>query len=73
MKREPVTSSALLSIGYDPQLEVMEVEFVGGRIYQYFNVPEFLYRGFLLARSKGEYFKTRINERFHSEEVERGH
>ncbi len=32
-------------------------------------MPEFLYRAFILARSKGEYFSTRINSRFRSEEV----
>ena len=69
MKREPVQSSAIRSIGYDAQNHVIEIESINGRTYQYLNVPEFLYRGLMLARSKGEYFGRRINNRFHSMEV----
>jgi len=69
MRRAPVSSSAIRSIGYDPQNQILEVEFISGRVYQYFDVPEFLYRGFSLARSKGEYLNTRIGDRFRSEEL----
>jgi hypothetical protein len=70
MKREPVRSTAIRSIGYDAQNELLEIEFINGRTYRYFQVPEFLYRGLMLARSKGEYFGRRINNRFNSEETQ---
>jgi hypothetical protein len=69
MNREPVQSSMITSVGYDEQLAVLEIQFRNGRTYHYFDVPEFLYRGFLLAHSKGEYFSRRIDNRFRFEEV----
>ncbi len=69
MKRDSVHSSMITSIGYDDVGTVLEVEFRNGRIYRYFDVPEFLYRGFLLAASKGDYFTRRIDDRFRFEEV----
>jgi hypothetical protein len=47
----------------------LEVEFVSGRVYQYFGVPEILYRGIRLAKSKGEYLARSISNRFPNEEV----
>jgi len=67
--REPVRSSAIRTIGYDVREQVLEIEFANGRVYQYFGVPEFLYRGLCLAASKGEYFNQSISERFRSEEI----
>ena len=40
MIRQPVMSLVILSIGYDPEETVLEVEFKNGTIYQYFEVPE---------------------------------
>jgi hypothetical protein len=69
MKREPVRSSAIRAVGFDPRSRTLEVEFTNGRVYRYFDVPEFLYRGFMVAPSKGSYFNTRIDDRFRHEEV----
>jgi hypothetical protein len=69
MEREPVRSTAIRSIGFDLQSRTLEVEFTSGKVYRYFDVPEFLYRGFLVAKSKGAYFNTRINARFRQEEI----
>jgi len=55
--------------GFDPQSRTLEVEFTNGRVYRYFDVPEFLHRGFMVAPSKGAYFNTRIDARFRHEEV----
>ncbi len=35
MKREPVESSMIASIGYDANAETLEVEFNAGGLYQY--------------------------------------
>jgi hypothetical protein len=64
-----VQSSVIRSIGYNALARTLMIEFRQGRTYRYFDVPEFLYRGFILARSKGAYFSTRINSRFRFEEV----
>ncbi len=56
MERVPVTSTTMSSIGYDQEARTLEIEFVGGEIYQYFEVPEEIYQGLLSAESKGRYF-----------------
>jgi hypothetical protein len=69
MNRDPVRSSMITALGYDPQRAILEIEFRNGRTYRYYDVPEFLYRGFMLADSKGEYFSRRIDNRFRFEEL----
>lgn len=64
MKREAVESSNITSIGYDPDEQKLEVEFHGGSIYQYFEVPETLYRYFIEAESKGKFFAQNVKGYF---------
>ena len=56
MKRQPVSSSNLRSVGYDPETKTLEVEFQNGSVYQYFNVPNNVYRELMAAPSHGRYF-----------------
>lgn len=60
MYRTSVNSSNIQSIGYDPQSSVLEVEFTSGDVYQYFNVPEYLYQQFLQASSHGQFLNDNI-------------
>lgn len=60
MNRIPVQSSNLKSVGHDPATNRMEVEFVNGRIGVHEAVPRILYDGLLFARSKGEFYSSRI-------------
>ncbi len=60
MKREPVESQALHSVGYDPESRVLEVEFESGAVYRYFDVPVSLYAGLMKAASHGEYFARHV-------------
>jgi KTSC domain len=60
MKRAPIHSSSLASIGYDPASRTLEVEFQGGRVYRYFGVPPARYRALLQAESAGRFLNTRI-------------
>lgn len=69
MERESVSSGSLKSIGYDPESQTLEVEFQDGGIFRYAAVPEFLYRGLMLAKSKGAFFNTRLHGRFQFERV----
>jgi len=64
MRRRPIDSSAIASLGYDPGRETLEVEFRSGNVYRYFDVPEEVYEDFLRARSKGRYFGSFIRGRF---------
>lgn len=60
MERTPVTSSTIASIGYDPNSMTLEVEFIKGGIYQYFDVPEATYQEFMAASSHGKYLHANI-------------
>lgn len=55
MKRTPVTSSNLKSVGYAPTKRVMEIGFRSGRVYQYEGVTKARYNGLMAAASKGKY------------------
>ncbi|HEY5667535.1 MAG TPA: KTSC domain-containing protein, partial [Candidatus Saccharimonadales bacterium] len=61
MKRTPVESSDVVSIGYDAKEHVLEIEFHEGRLYRYLEVPQDMYEHFLKADSYGGYFNTYIN------------
>ena len=39
MERTPVTSTDILSIGYDTDNQTLEIEFIRGAVYQYSDVP----------------------------------
>jgi hypothetical protein len=58
MNRQPVSSSNLASIGYDPQSEKLEVEFINQTIYEYYNVPQVIYDQLMAASSHGVYFNA---------------
>lgn len=62
MKRRPVSSSCLRSVGYDLADRTLEVEFVDGRVYRYFSVPKSRYAGLMDAPSHGRYFLEHIKE-----------
>ena len=62
MRRDPVTSSNVADIGYDPQNLTLEVGFVNGTVYQFFDVPEWVYQEFRTAPSPGTYFHQNIKK-----------
>lgn len=64
MNRTPVSSSNIASIGYDARTLTLEVEFIGGSIYQYFDVPETVYQEFMRASSKGQFLHTNIKNNY---------
>lgn len=64
MRRDPVTSSVLRTVGYDPATAVLEIEFVSGDVYRYFAVPPSVHRALMDAESPGAYFNRRISDAF---------
>ena len=60
MIRTPVSSSNIISVGYDTGTQTMEVEFNSGAVYQYFDIPQGIYDAFMAAGSKGEFFAAQI-------------
>ena len=62
--RIPVTSSNIASVGYDQATSTLEIEFLNGTIYQYFDVPQSVFDAFLSAQSAGQYFNAQIKGSF---------
>jgi hypothetical protein len=67
MERIKVTSSNVNSIGYSNG--VLEVEFKDKSIYQYKNVPEFLFVQLLRASSKGKFLKQHIENSYETKKI----
>jgi hypothetical protein len=64
MDRTRVDSDILRAVGYDRDTETLELEFVRGTIYRYFNVPPHVYESLMIAMSKGRYFQTQIEGQY---------
>ena len=64
IKRDPVSSTSLKSVGYDEDTEELEIEFNDGRLYQYFSVPSNEYENFMNASSLGRYFVKNIRNNY---------
>lgn len=62
MYRDTVSSSNIMSVGYDSGSETLEIEFKSGAVYQYYNVSEYLYEQFKAAPSKGQFFHMYIKD-----------
>lgn len=63
MERISVSSSNLVSVGYDSDSLTLEVEFNSG-IYQYYDVPEYVYEELMGATSLGSYLHHNIKNTF---------
>jgi len=64
MDREYVSSSTVASVGYDAETLTLEVEFIDGGLYQYFDVPEGEAEGLVGASSVGGYLNDNIKGRY---------
>jgi len=59
-----VSSSAIVSVGYEPATMKMKIQFVQGPAYDYCGVPEAVFNGLLRASSKGSYYNDHIRDRY---------
>ena len=69
MRRRAVTSASVRSVGYDMSSGTLEVEYVNGSVYQYYEVPQPTYAGLLAAPSIGNNVNTQIKPYFDVAEV----
>jgi hypothetical protein len=60
MQRTPVDSSTMVSVGYEADSDTLEIEFVSGHVYQYFDVPSSVRDELLASESAGGYFNAAI-------------
>ncbi|MBN7795869.1 KTSC domain-containing protein [Parahaliea mediterranea] len=64
MDRQYVASSNIASIGYDEPSQTLEVEFLNGTVYQYYNVPLNMYESMMKEGSKGRFLNTYIKNAY---------
>jgi len=64
MRRDPVASSVLRSVGYDADTALLEIEFTSGDVYRYFAVPPSTHRALMTAASPGAFFNRHISDRY---------
>ena len=71
MERQPVASSLIRSVGYDPAGCILEVELIEpNRVYTFYDVPFSVYDELLEAPSKGTYFNDFIRDLYAYEETD---
>ena len=63
MERQSVSSSNIVSIGYDENTSTLEIEFNSGT-YQYYDVPSYIFDEFMNADSKGSYLHRNIKSSY---------
>ncbi|MBK1880204.1 KTSC domain-containing protein [Pelagicoccus mobilis] len=64
MNRNYVASSNLASVGYDENSQTLEVEFLSGAVYQYYNVPVSIFDQLLASPSKGQFLNIYIKNAY---------
>jgi hypothetical protein len=58
MQRKSVVSTTVISVGYEDG--TLEMEFLGGRVYQYADVPQSVYDNMMASPSVGAFFHKEI-------------
>jgi hypothetical protein len=69
MTRTKVTADILRSVGYDPDSELLELEFTSGDIYDYQKVQPHLYMGLMSSNAKDAYFNKYIRDHYEVEKI----
>lgn len=64
MIRQPVSSSNLAEVGYDPTRQILEVYFKNGHTYQYLDVPERIHEDLMTAGSPGGYLSREVKGKY---------
>jgi len=64
--REPVQSSAIAKVGYSKRRHILEIEFVNGAIYRYFDIPVSVHRDLMSAESKARFYDSNIRKHYRS-------
>lgn len=60
MVTEPVESSNIKGVGYDPDTRQMRVEFHSGAVHDYADVPASDHQVFMASGSKGKHYHRHI-------------
>jgi hypothetical protein len=64
--RQHVESTAIAAVGYSKRRHMLEIEFVNGAMYRYFDVPAAVYRELMAADSKAQFYDFNIKGHYRS-------
>ncbi len=64
MKMIRVISTAIRSIGFDPETRCLKITFQQGDTYEFWGVPSRLYVGLMCANSHGQFYNRYIRNCF---------
>jgi hypothetical protein len=71
--RQRVASTAIAAVGYSKRQHILEIEFVNGAIYRYFDVRPTVYRDLMSAESKARFYDFNIKGRYRSVPIRHRH
>ena len=66
---QPVTSSSIASVGYEPTEEAVYIEFNSGATYRYLGVEESEFHSLVAASSVGSFFNENFKNVYQFEKV----
>ena len=64
MDWQPLSSSNLNAMRYDPETKTLQIRFNSGRTYDYSDVPPEVAEGLTTASSPGAYFNAAIKNQY---------
>lgn len=64
IERTPIDSSNLAAVGYDPDRQVLSVEFTSGSVFHYYSVTLDVFEAFGAAESRGQFYAKQIRGKF---------
>jgi hypothetical protein len=64
--RQQVQSTAIAAVGYSKRQHILEIEFVNGAIYRYFDVPPAVYRELMSSESKARFYDSDVRRHYRS-------
>jgi hypothetical protein len=64
MRLDPVESSMIAAVGYDPDLKALVVLYNSGKAYQYLEVPPETFQELQNATSKGRFMLDHVIDNF---------
>ena len=63
-KWKRVDSTFIKAVLYDKALHVMSVRLKGDIVYSFKDVPKDVYKDFIKSQSKGQFFNSRLKEKY---------
>ncbi len=69
MEMIPVSSSNIAAVGYDESQSILVIEFLNGRAYEYYGVPQYVFDELLNAGSKGSYANKYIYKNYSQTQI----